>query len=228
MPPTLELEKLLFNQGFSLVAGIDEVGRGCLAGPVSIGICLVDVKVDQIPKYLNDSKLLTAQKRDDLIPEIERWANDYAVGHSSNQEIDEFGLAVALQLAATRAIMKLRVKPQAIILDGKHNWLKTKNFDLFSTPQGQVAAELDFLSQVTGATHTIAQTKADQTCASVSAASVLAKVERDRIITNLGSDFAQYGWSANKGYASPDHLAAIKNYGPTKYHRISWKPFSKS
>ncbi|MFY9324853.1 MAG: ribonuclease HII [Candidatus Nanopelagicales bacterium] len=225
MAPTLELENSLFDQGFDLVAGIDEVGRGCLAGPVSIGICLVDAKVNQIPKNLNDSKLLTAQKRDDLIPKIEQWAKDYAVGHSSNEEIDHFGLAIALQLAATRAIMKLSKKPQAIILDGKHNWLKTKNFDLFSTPPKKVAEELDFLSQVTGASHTIAQTKADQTCASVSAASVLAKVERDQIITNLGTQFEQYGWATNKGYASPDHLAAIKNYGPTKYHRISWKPF---
>ena len=225
MSPSLELEKSFFEQGKKAVAGIDEVGRGCLAGPVSIGVCLVNPQTVDIPKGLQDSKLISAKIRKDLVPQIKDWALDYAIGHSSNKEIDSLGLSVALRLAAGRALAGLKNKPDAVILDGKHNWLLGKNPDLFQDFPMDVKVELDNLDNFLEKMTITSKIKADQSCASVSAASVLAKVERDALITQLAKNNKDYGWDSNKGYASAGHLSAIKRLGPTEYHRISWKPF---
>jgi ribonuclease HII len=225
MSPSLELEKSFFEQGKKAVAGIDEVGRGCLAGPVSIGVCLVNPQTVDIPKGLQDSKLISAKIREDLVPQIKDWALDYAIGHSSNKEIDSLGLSVALRLAAGRALAGLKNKPDAVILDGKHNWLLGKNPDLFQDFPMDVKVELDNLDNFLEKMTITSKIKADQSCASVSAASVLAKVERDALITQLAQNYKEYGWDSNKGYASAVHLSAIERLGPTEYHRISWKPF---
>jgi ribonuclease HII len=225
MSPSLELEKSFFEQGKKAVAGIDEVGRGCLAGPVSIGVCLVNPQTADIPKGLQDSKLISAKIRKDLVPQIKDWALDYAIGHSSNKEIDSLGLSVALRLAAGRALAGLKNKPDAVILDGKHNWLLGKNPDLFQDFPLEVKSELDNLDNFLKNLTITSKIKADQSCASVSAASVLAKVERDELITQLAQNYKEYGWDSNKGYASAGHLSAIEQLGPTEYHRISWKPF---
>jgi ribonuclease HII len=225
MSPSLDLEISFFEKGKNVVAGIDEVGRGCLAGPVSIGVCLVSPKTAEIPPGLTDSKLISAKIREELVPQIKNWALDYAIGHSSNKEIDSLGLPIALRLAAARAFAGLANKPEAIIVDGKHNWLLGKNLELFQDLPTKAQAELldleNFIAQAT----VVTKIKADQSCASVSAASVLAKVERDELITQLAKNYQDYGWDSNKGYASAGHLSAIEQLGPTEYHRISWKPF---
>lgn len=223
MSPTLDLEHEFFTSGIRTLAGVDEVGRGCIAGPVSIGIAAISNQVADIPQGLNDSKLLSPSKREGLIPEIKSWVEDYGVGHSSNKEIDKHGLTNALKLAAARAFFNLQVLPEVIILDGKHNWLKTDPNQLFldriiANELGKFATALEKIKVVT-------KTKADQSCAAVAAASVLAKVERDGLITDLAKEAPVYEWQRNKGYASAGHLEAIKQYGPSKYHRISWKPF---
>ncbi len=140
MAPSLTLEKDFFSQGIKSLAGIDEVGRGCIAGPVSIGIAVISSEVGNIPKGLNDSKLLSPSKREGLIPEIKTWTSDFAVGHSSNKEIDKHGLPNALKLAAGRALAALSNIPELIILDGKHNWLNTNPNELFL--EAKVAIEL--------------------------------------------------------------------------------------
>lgn len=225
MHPSLDLEKSFFEQGKKIIAGIDEVGRGCLAGPVSIGVCLVSTQNQDIPKGLQDSKLISAKTREALVPQIKNWALDYAIGHSSNKEIDAFGLSIALRLAAGRALAELANKPDAVILDGKHNWLLGKDAELFQNLTTSTQAELDDLENLLAQSTIVAKIKADQSCASVAAASVLAKVERDKLITQLAMNHKEYGWDSNKGYASAGHLSAIEQLGPTEYHRISWKPF---
>ncbi len=223
MAPSLTLEKDFFSQGIKSLAGIDEVGRGCIAGPVSIGIAVISSEVGNIPKGLNDSKLLSPSKREGLIPEIKTWASDFAVGHSSNKEIDKHGLPNALKLAAARALASLSNIPELIILDGKHNWLKTNPNELFL--EAKVAIELGEFARLIEQIKVVTKTKADQACASVAAASVLAKVERDGLLDELAKKVPNYAWQKNKGYASPAHLEAIKLHGPSDYHRISWKPF---
>lgn len=223
MSPTLDLEKEFFSTGIKLLAGVDEVGRGCIAGPVSIGIAVISNQVANFPLGLNDSKLLSPTKRESLIPEIQNWVVDFAVGHSSNKEIDKHGLPNALKLAAARAFLNLDRLPEVIILDGKHNWLKTDPNQFFL--DRDIAIELGNFESVIEKIKIVTKTKADQTCAAVSAASVLAKVERDGILTELADKTPEYEWHSNKGYASASHLEAIKKYGPSEYHRISWKPF---
>jgi ribonuclease HII len=225
MHPSLEIEKSFFEQGKKIVAGIDEVGRGCLAGPVSIGVCLVSPPAKNIPKGLQDSKLISAKTREELVPQIKNWALDYAIGHSSNKEIDAFGLSIALRLAAGRALAGLASKPDAVILDGKHNWLLGKDAEIFQNLPTNAQTELDDLENFLAQSTIVTKIKADQSCASVAAASVLAKVERDDLITQLANNYKEYGWDSNKGYASAGHLNAIEQLGPTEYHRISWKPF---
>ena len=221
----LELEKSLFSRGALLVAGMDEVGRGCLAGPVSVGVTVIDInctKDEKLPpKNLTDSKELTSVQRLDLLPLINDWVLEHAVGHSSNEEIDEFGLTRALRRAGRRALNSLKLKPDYLILDGKHNWLMPEKesqelFDGF-IDDGSISEKLKIVSQV----------KADLTCASVSAASVVVKTTRDEIMKSLHEEFPNYLWHENKGYAAPEHLDAIKKHGPSKYHRISWKTFNQ-
>lgn len=120
--PNLRTEKALFREGHQLVAGCDEVGRGALAGPVSVGVVVIDPGVRRVPAGLADSKLLTPLRRELLVPKVQRWSLDRGVGHSSPSEIDSFGIIVALRLAALRALVSLQVRPDVIILDGNHDY----------------------------------------------------------------------------------------------------------
>ncbi len=222
--PTLESELKLFQRGAKFVAGMDEVGRGCLAGPVSVGVAVIDINCtleeNSFPKDLADSKLLSEEKREEILPLIKSWVIDSAVGHASANEIDEFGLTRALRRAGRRALLELKIKPDNLILDGKHNWLMPNKAsdDLFGEEDndGLLDNNLKIHSQI----------KADLSCAVVSAASVVAKTTRDQIMKDLSKEFLEYFWADNKGYAAPEHLAAIKQHGPTKYHRVSWKTFN--
>ena len=208
--PTLDVERDLHAQGFQFVAGVDEVGRGALAGPVTVGVAVVDRNVAQIPEGLRDSKQMTAKARAAIAPRVEGWVVDHGLGSASAEEIDQIGIVLALKLAWTRAYDSLKHKPQAVILDGKHNWLNVQNNELFASEIPTI--EIPVTMKV----------KADAHCASVAAASVLAKVSRDEYMQQLSVQFPQYGWHSNVGYGAAVHLAAIASHGPTEFHRKSW------
>ena len=219
--PTLNFENTLFSRGAKLIAGMDEVGRGCLAGPVSVGVAVINIDCVNPPENLADSKLLTHEQREELLPLVKTWVKEFAVGHASNDEIDEIGLTRALRRAGRRALAQLDTKPDHLILDGKHNWLmpekETQNMFEQEFDDGPLSVDLKIITQV----------KADLTCASVAAASIVAKTTRDQMMSELSKEFPNYFWAENKGYAAPEHLEAIQSFGATKYHRVSWKTFQK-
>ena len=208
--PTLELEHSLHLTGAKFVAGVDEVGRGALAGPVSVGIAVVDSSVGEVPSALRDSKVISRLTRERLIEPVSAWVIDSAIGHASPQEIDEFGIVAALRLAWTRAYELLTTKPDHVILDGKHNWIAEPETDLFTIGSG---IEVPVTMKI----------KADAACASVAAASVLAKVERDALMRDAALTHPLYGWDGNVGYGSAGHMAALTQFGATTFHRRSWK-----
>ena len=171
--PSLRVERALQRSGHRLLAGMDEVGRGALAGPVSVGVVVIDETVRSAPIGVKDSKLLTERARTVLVPRIERWAVAHAVGHASADEIDEIGIMAALRLAGLRALGGLGVVPDLVILDGNHDWLTAP------TEMGLFAFADDSGPTTPPVTTMI---KADLKCSSVAAASVLAKVERDQMM----------------------------------------------
>ncbi|MDP1876682.1 MAG: ribonuclease HII [Actinomycetota bacterium] len=211
---TLRLERRLLREGPHLLASMDEVGRGALGGPVTVGVVLVDRTVTRALPGVRDSKLLSPGARERLVPRIRAWAVGYAVGHASAVEIDEVGIIGALRRAGLRALAGLSVAPDAILLDGSHDWLSALGQgSLFDDDTG----DRDCLPPVT------MRVKADLTCASVAAASILAKTERDAIMVELAHRHPEYGWAANKGYAAPEHIEALRCHGPTVHHRQSWR-----
>jgi ribonuclease HII len=210
--PTLRLEKRLLREGAALVAGIDEVGRGAPGGPVSVGVVTVDAGVRRPLAGVRDSKLLAPAARADLVPRIMRWAVGHAVGHATASEVDDLGIIGALRTAAYRALDTLDRRPDVVVLDGSHDWLRRPGQPSLFTVDTDRAAPMRVVTLV----------KADMRCASVAAASVLAKVERDDIMVVLDSAHPGYGWADNKGYGSPAHLDAIRRLGPCSHHRRSW------
>lgn len=211
--PSLRLERALQRHGYPLLAGMDEVGRGALAGPVSVGVVVIDPCCPSGPQGVRDSKLLTHRARSALVPRLRRWARAYAVGHAWPTEIDAIGIMGGLRLAGMRALGSLGVVPDLVILDGNHDWLTDP-------------ARVGLFAELGGApTAPPVRTmiKADMKCSSVAAASVLAKVERDAIMVDLAPAFAQYHWAENKGYAATEHCAALEAYGPCVHHRQSWR-----
>lgn len=214
--PTLRVERALQREGHRVLCGMDEVGRGALAGPVSVGAVVIDERTRTAPQGVRDSKLLSAAARERMVPRLRRWACAYAVGHASAAEIDDVGIMAALRLAGQRALAALVVVPDLVILDGNYDWL--------SDP-----GALGLLGLVPGAVVTppvVTMIKADMKCSSVAAASVLAKVERDGLLRQFHEDFPQFNWAGNKGYSAPEHLAAINAHGPCELHRRSWRPFA--
>lgn len=206
--PSLTLERRLMRSGAGSVVGLDEVGRGSLAGPVSVGAVRVVPATPSAPTGLRDSKLLSADQRNQLHDRLVGWAAASAVGHAAPEEIDALGMTAALRLAAVRAMVQLGSGIEAIVLDGSYDWL------------GSTA---DGLPEFPGSHQVAVRVKADQHCSSVAAASVLAKIARDRIISDLAGPEDRYAWRSNKGYAAPEHLAALRSYGPTLLHRLSWQ-----
>lgn len=194
-----------------IIIGIDEVGRGALAGPVAVGLCAVrteDLEVP-FPEGLRDSKLLSEKKRHVLAPASAEWAWESAVGWASAAEIDQYGIGACLAAAAVRGLGALwqagvPISEAAILLDGSHDWL---------TPG------LDSPLEVT------VRPKADRDCAVVAAASVIAKVARDEHMLGLEAadeSLSVYAWASNKGYGSAVHREAIVTHGPSREHRRSW------
>lgn len=213
-PVSLRVERRLIASGARTVCAVDEVGRGALSGPVSVGMVLIDATVRRSLPGVRDSKLLTARKREELVPRIRRWAIGHAVGHSSAEEIDGLGIIAALRLAGHRALAALPMEPDVVLLDGSHDWLSWPvQADLFAVQESPAA----WVPPVT------TLVKADLTCASVAAASVLAKTERDGLMRDLAVRHSVYGWHENKGYASPAHIDALARFGPCEQHRRSWQ-----
>lgn len=218
--PDLRTERALLRSGARVVVGMDEVGRGALAGPVTVGAVAVDLTTRTCPQGVADSKLLTAAARQRLLPTLGRWGLARAVGHAGPQEVDRFGIIGALRLAGRRAVDALDVPVDLVLLDGSHDWLSTPaELDLFEAGDPAAAEASDPWSRIAVRT----MVKADQRCASVAAASVLAKCRRDALMVELAREHPPYGWDENKGYGSADHVDALRRLGPTAAHRTSWR-----
>jgi ribonuclease HII len=192
--PNLSVERRLWEAGAGWVVGVDEVGRGAWAGPLSVGAAIVPA--DRRVYKIRDSKMLTEEEREALYQRIAEWCVRWSVGHASHEECDEFGMADAQRLAAARAIEGLGIEPDHVLVDG--NW--------------------DFVAR--GRTHRIV--RGDRTSLSISAASILAKVTRDRIMRAEALHYPPYVFELNKGYPGPRHKAALQYFGPSAIHRRSW------
>ena len=204
--PTLEVETAMHAAGARFVIGIDEVGRGAIAGPVAVGLCVVDASVGAHPAGLRDSKMLSEKRRVELAPLANDWALYTAVGLASADEVDGIGIVAALGLAAKRGLVALHeagadIGASVVLLDGSHDWLNPA-----------LSSPLRVQTRV----------KADRDCSSVAAASVVAKVHRDSLMIEADALRPGYGWAGNKGYGSAEHLAAITTLGATDLHRRTW------
>lgn len=204
--PTMQLEFELLSGGAHFVIGCDEVGRGAIAGPVAVGMCAIDANVGSMPAGLRDSKMLSEKRREALSPLAIAWAVHSAVGLASAEEVDRLGITACLGLAGKRALASLyksgiRVLDSIVLLDGHQDWLNPA-----------LTTKL--------AVH--ARIKADRDCGSVAAASVIAKVHRDRLMIDADTLEPGYGWSGNKGYGAAAHFAAIERLGTSSIHRLSW------
>lgn len=203
MAVTLRVERALLREASpgALLAAIDEVGRGALAGPVAVGVVVIAAESGAAPQGVRDSKDCDRATRERLAPLVRAWAHRSAVGMASSSEIDAIGIIGALALAAARGLNATGVRPDLVLLDGKHDWM----------------------TRVTPGSRVVTRVKADATCAAVAAASIIAKVTRDAHMLGLDSQCQEYGWRGNKGYAAPEHIAALKRLGPSPWHRVSWK-----
>ncbi len=238
--PTLRVEKRLLREGRLRVLCADECGRGSLGGPASAGVVVIDASVTRPLQGLRDSKLLTPGAREALVPQIHRWAVAAAVGHAAAAEVDALGLTAALRLAAHRAIARLPVQADVVLLDGNHDWLTPPGQGTLFGPEDAAGDDTSPVAHAGPAgpdrsgtagpvlpevviPEVVTMIKADLHCAGVAAASVLAKVERDALMVELATRYPHYGWEENKGYASPQHLDALRRHGPCDEHRRSWR-----
>ncbi|MFA6972476.1 MAG: ribonuclease HII [Gallionella sp.] len=184
------------NQSTILICGVDEAGRGPLAGPVSAAAVILD-PANPIPG-LNDSKKLSEKKRDLLAPLIRERALAWAVAYASVEEIDELNILQATLLAMKRAVLALSIQPQLVLVDGLY------------CPQTGIPSE--------------AIVKGDSKVAAISAASILAKTSRDTLMLQLDAQYPAYGFAIHKGYPTAAHLTALREHGVTEIHRKSFKP----
>jgi ribonuclease HII len=192
--PTLTIERALWAEGHEVVVGVDEVGRGAWAGPITVGAAVLP-KTRRVYR-VRDSKMLTEAERERLFARIAAWCEAWAVGSASQEECDTIGMADAQRLAARRAIEGLGVRPDHVLVDG--NW--------------------DFVGL--GSTRRII--RGDATCLSIAAASILAKVSRDRLMRAEAANYPVYEFDSNKGYPCPRHKMALHAYGPSAIHRRTW------
>jgi len=198
--PTLERERALWAKGFERVAGLDEVGRGPIAGPVVAAA--VVFRPGQAPlEGLRDSKVMTARARERLAGDIRRAALVFAIGGASVREIDRLNIRRATALAMRRALAALGAPPDYVLLDGH--------------PLPDLGCDHE------------AVVGGDARCQTVSAAAVLAKCARDGLMTRLARRYPAFGWERNMGYATPEHLEILTRTGPTPHHRRSFAPLSQ-
>ena len=181
-----------------IIAGVDEVGRGSLIGPVYAAAVILNESINT--KILKDSKTLSKEKREDLNFYIKK-NSIWAIGQASVKEIEKINILHASLLAMKRAIIKLNMKPTLVLIDG-NKLPNLKNYKLEYVIKG------------------------DQKIPSISAASIIAKVSRDKFITKISKQFKSYGWDTNSGYGTKEHLRAIKQHGITKHHRRTFSPIS--
>jgi ribonuclease HII len=193
--PNRSLERLLWADGHTVVVGFDEVGRGAWAGPLMVGAAVIPV--DKRIVGVRDSKMLAERERERLFDKVAHWCAAWSVGAASQTECDELGMSAAQKLAARRALDSLGVIPDAVVIDGK--W--------------------DF---VCAGVRTERMVRADAKCVSVAAASILAKVTRDRYMRAEDEHYPGYGFDSNKGYPCATHRAALHWQGPSSIHRRSW------
>ena len=190
-------EKRYRRAGYRFIAGVDEVGRGALAGPVVAAAVILPEGFDH--EELADSKTLSPEKRQALYEIITREALAWAVGEASHEEIDAMGILQASLLAMARAVTRLSLTPELLLVDGR-----------FTLPGwgGPQKAVVD----------------GDALCASIAAASIVAKVHRDRLMESLCPAYPSYGFSRHKGYGTREHLEALRIYGPCPIHRRTFRP----
>jgi ribonuclease HII len=214
--PTFDHERALLER-VSVVVGVDEVGRGALAGPVCVGAVAVVSATPEPPRGLDDSKALTPAQRTGLVPLIRAWAHGFALGWASAREVDRVGIVGALRAAGERALGQLEgdgveVSDAIVLLDGSHNWLTPP-------PMLEQAAS----GSASGRWRTVTLVGADRLAVCVAAASVLAKCARDAAMVALDRRHPEYGWDRNKGYGTAEHRTVISGLGPCPEHRQSWK-----
>lgn len=197
-PPSLTIEKALWAEGHDVVVGIDEVGRGAWAGPLAIGAVVLP-RTGRV-NGVRDSKMLSETEREALFDRVARWCRAWSVGMASHEECDRLGMSAAQKLAARRALEALGLKPDRVLIDG--TW--------------------DFVGEVVGPSAVQRIVKGDARCLSISAASILAKVTRDRLMRSEDEHFPGFAFADNKGYPCPRHKMALHAHGPTTIHRRSW------
>lgn len=195
--PDYTIENELHEQGYAYVCGVDEAGRGPLCGPVFAAACILPDGL--VIEGLNDSKKLTEKKREKLFDIIKQEAVAYCIASASVEEIDELNILEADLLAMRRAIDGLGVKADFALIDGN------------------IARDFQIPAK--------AIVKGDATSMSIAAASVLAKVARDRICLDLDREYPQYGIAKHKGYGTKDHMDALRKYGPSPIHRKKFVRF---
>jgi ribonuclease HII len=196
MKPDFEMEKAAYAAGRLRVAGVDEVGRGPLAGPVTAAAVVLDPA--RIPEGLNDSKQLSKKRREALAEALLACAS-VSIGHASVEEIEQVNILRASHLAMQRAVAGLDIAPDHVLIDGS---MVPRGMNLSVEPV----------------------VKGDTRCLSISAASIVAKIARDRIMVDLAQQHPGYGWETNMGYGSKSHIAALQNLGVTPHHRRTFKP----
>ena len=194
MPDLWEIENEIRAEGFALICGVDEAGRGPLAGPVCAAAVILPQGLE-LPG-LNDSKKLSPKRREDLFPRICSQAVSYGIAFASVEEIDTLNILRATFLAMNRAVAKLNPQPELALIDGNRN-------------SGIALSSRCIIG-------------GDGKCASIAAASVLAKVERDRLMLQLAEQYPEYGFEQHKGYGTKAHYEALRRYGPSPVHRMSF------
>ncbi|MFV9673511.1 MAG: ribonuclease HII [Acidimicrobiia bacterium] len=192
--PGLAVERELWTSGDRIIAGVDEVGRGSWAGPLTVAAAVVPQ--DQRIYKVRDSKMLYEREREALYQRVAQWCVAWGIGHASPQECDRLGMSAAQRLAAKRAIDGLGVNPDRVLVDGKWDFVGSGNTKM-----------------IVGG---------DATSLTIAAASILAKVTRDRIMRAVSPAFPGFDFERNKGYPCPRHRAALAASGPTPIHRTSW------
>jgi len=199
--PSFAEEIALRLQGYQLVAGIDEVGRGALMGPVMAGAVIMPEKIKgRWKNQVRDSKQLTSKSREYLFDYIIDAAVSYGIGSSDNDEIDTVGIAKSTRLAMVRAVKQLVPQPQFLLID----YVRLKESHC---PQK-------------GIIH------GDSLCFSIACASIIAKVTRDRLVIEMDKEYPGYGMAAHKGYGTEEHIASLRRIGPCPLHRRSFRPVS--
>jgi ribonuclease HII len=212
-----------------VVAGVDEVGRGAWAGPLSVGVAVLCESPRRIPTGLRDSKQLTEDVREAIFDKVAAWCAGWAVGHAGPEECDRLGMTAALRLATRRALAQLspELVPDAVVLDGTFDFVSPPEAPQLFDAEGGVEPDaicdgLGDRGVATWAPPVETVIGGDARCASVAAASVLAKVTRDRMMRATADSYPAFDFERNKGYPSPAHQRALCGYGLSAVHRRSW------